>query len=224
MNPQTVMTDFEAAAMGAFQIVWPNMQNKGCFFHLAQNQRKKIVNSGLQELVKSDPAIDIQVRMIRAMTFVPLIDLNRVWKALMAVLDPRLNPLIEYFDTYYMGRLVGNRRRRARFPRELWNMFERTVNGQPRTNNSVEAYHRSLNTHFGVDHSTMWVACAKLQQYQQKLDSDYEELISKRHPQTTRPALKWLQAEERKLRCINDYHLLLNKIDYLRGVAHNLSL
>uniref|UniRef100_A0A914UWG8 Uncharacterized protein n=1 Tax=Plectus sambesii TaxID=2011161 RepID=A0A914UWG8_9BILA len=33
----------------------------------------------------------------------------------------------------------------------------------PRTNNSVEAYHRSLNTHFAVSHPSMWVACEKIQ-------------------------------------------------------------
>jgi hypothetical protein len=191
---------------------------------MAQNQRKKIQTSGLQTLVSDEETLDLQVRMIRAMAFVPIADLDAVWHDLVGVIDDRLEPLVTYVDTFYMGATVGGRRRQPRFPPSLWNMFVRTRDGAARTNNSIEAYHRSLNTHFGVDHPTMWVALSKLQQYQQKVDCDYEDLIANRHPQTTRPKIKWLKAEERKQKCVQDYTLHQNKLDYLRGVAHNLSI
>lgn len=120
--------------------------------------------------------------------------------------------------------MLGGRRRQPTFPQTLWNMYERTKHGHPRTNNSLEAYHRSLNTHFGVAHPTMWVALEKLASYQQHIDCDYEDLISQRHPTTTRPRSKWLKAEERKLACVKGYEQMANKLDYLRGIAHNLSL
>uniref|UniRef100_A0A914W8X9 MULE transposase domain-containing protein n=1 Tax=Plectus sambesii TaxID=2011161 RepID=A0A914W8X9_9BILA len=214
-NLQTVMTDFEDAALGAFETVWPKVMVKACFFHLTQNQRKKIVDAGLKALVDNNADIPLQVRMLRAMAFVPIADLDEVWSELVEVLDPRLEPLITYFDKWYMGKTVARRHRSPRFPQELWNMYDRTRNGDPRTNNSVEAYHRSLNTHFGVDHPSMWVACDKLQRYQQKLDTDYEDLIAKRHPSTTRPSKKWMKAEERKLKCVADYEEQPNKMDYL---------
>uniref|UniRef100_A0A914W7H6 MULE transposase domain-containing protein n=1 Tax=Plectus sambesii TaxID=2011161 RepID=A0A914W7H6_9BILA len=224
MSPEVVMTDFEDAALKAYQVVWPNVQNKGCFFHLSQNQRRKIVKSGLQEFVDSDPSIDLQVRMVRAMAFIPIADLYEVWRELMDFVDERLDPLITYFDKHYMGQVVGRRRRRPTFPQDLWNMYDRTVQGLPRTNNSVEAYHRSLNTHFAVSHPSMWVACEKIQSYQQKLDSDYEEIIAGQHPVRTRPGSKWIKAEKRKHKCVLAYSTVTNKLDYLRGIAHNLSL
>uniref|UniRef100_A0A914WM77 Transposase n=1 Tax=Plectus sambesii TaxID=2011161 RepID=A0A914WM77_9BILA len=103
-------------------------------------------------------------------------------------------------------------------------MYNRTRDGHPTTNNSLEAYHRSLNTHFGVAHPTMWVALEKLMSYQKRIDNDYEEVISHRHPSITRPHSKWLKAEERKLACVKGYDRVANKVDYLRGIAHNLSL
>ena len=60
----------------------------------------------------------------------------------------------------------------------------------------------------------MWVALSKLQQYQQKVDCDYKDLIANRHPQTTRPKAKWLKAEERKQKCVQDYALHQKKLDY----------
>uniref|UniRef100_A0A914V0A6 MULE transposase domain-containing protein n=1 Tax=Plectus sambesii TaxID=2011161 RepID=A0A914V0A6_9BILA len=43
MSPCSIMTDFEPAALGAFQYVWPRAEMKGCLFHFNQNQRKAIV-------------------------------------------------------------------------------------------------------------------------------------------------------------------------------------
>uniref|UniRef100_A0A914W860 MULE transposase domain-containing protein n=1 Tax=Plectus sambesii TaxID=2011161 RepID=A0A914W860_9BILA len=38
LTPRYCMTDFEEAAINAFNEVWPDIHISGCFFHLAQNQ------------------------------------------------------------------------------------------------------------------------------------------------------------------------------------------
>uniref|UniRef100_A0A914WDC3 Uncharacterized protein n=1 Tax=Plectus sambesii TaxID=2011161 RepID=A0A914WDC3_9BILA len=103
------------------------------------------------------------VCMLKTMAFVPIANLDKVWKELVKVMDPRLEPLIKYFDKWYMGTTIAHCRCTPRSPQELWNMYDNTSNRDPHTNNSMEAYHRSLNTHFGVDHPSRWVACKKLQ-------------------------------------------------------------
>uniref|UniRef100_A0A914WPA9 MULE transposase domain-containing protein n=1 Tax=Plectus sambesii TaxID=2011161 RepID=A0A914WPA9_9BILA len=107
MAPRSIMTDFEQAALGAFQHVWPRAEIKGCFFHLSQNQCKALVREGLQELVAENEDLELQVRMLRAMAFVPIHDLDTVWEELVSVLDERLTPLIEYFDKFYMGQVLA---------------------------------------------------------------------------------------------------------------------
>uniref|UniRef100_A0A914XMS0 MULE transposase domain-containing protein n=1 Tax=Plectus sambesii TaxID=2011161 RepID=A0A914XMS0_9BILA len=42
LTPLCCMTDFKEAAMHIFKEVWPDVHLSGCFFHLAQNQRKKL--------------------------------------------------------------------------------------------------------------------------------------------------------------------------------------
>ncbi len=47
--------------------------------------------------------------------------------------DQRLIPFAEYFQTTWLG-TIG---RPAMFPRELWNVYERTLADEPRTNNNL---------------------------------------------------------------------------------------
>ena len=59
-----------------------------------------------------------------------------------------VDDVLDYFEDNYIGR---QRRGRPRaippFPIELWNMFDRTQEELPRTNNSIEGWHHrfSLN-------------------------------------------------------------------------------
>ncbi|KAK0415109.1 hypothetical protein QR680_011777 [Steinernema hermaphroditum] len=41
-SPSSLVVDFEAAAIKAFRTVFPGIQVAGCFFHLAQSQRRQI--------------------------------------------------------------------------------------------------------------------------------------------------------------------------------------
>lgn len=46
--PQLLMTDFEQAALQAFDSEFPGITKTGCFFHLTQNVYKKVQNEGLR--------------------------------------------------------------------------------------------------------------------------------------------------------------------------------
>ncbi len=55
---------------------------------------------------------------------------------------------ISYFEGTYIliqrGRDERRRRAEPLFPTEMWNVRERTLNDQPRTNNAVEGFHRAV--------------------------------------------------------------------------------
>ena len=66
---------------------------------------------------------------------------------------------ISYFEVNYIGTERGSRLHRHRtippFQIELCNMFDRASNDQPRTNNSIEAFHNALQT-VTISHPTIW--------------------------------------------------------------------
>ena len=48
VDPQTIMTDFERAAINASNVVYPNTEHSGCLFHLSQSIYRRIQREGLQ--------------------------------------------------------------------------------------------------------------------------------------------------------------------------------
>uniref|UniRef100_A0A914WZ02 MULE transposase domain-containing protein n=1 Tax=Plectus sambesii TaxID=2011161 RepID=A0A914WZ02_9BILA len=224
------MMDFEEAAMHAFKEVWPDVHLSGCFFHLAQNQRKKLAQSACGSIslalaMTAKPALEQQVKMVWAMAFVPLADLEDVWDQLVASLNQQLRPLFKYFDEYYIGkRQLAGTRNLPRFPREVWSMFERTRDGLPRTNNSMEALHKSLNAHFAVDHPNTWQVINKMQRLQQSLDCDIVDLLAGRPLKRCKPELLWVCHNQAKQSIVREYDLYTDKIEFLRVMSINLSL
>ncbi|KAK0404010.1 hypothetical protein QR680_017238 [Steinernema hermaphroditum] len=103
-NSSSVMVDYEFGAMSAFEEVFPQIRVSGCFFHLAQSQRKRL-KDGLKLAIRNDANLDLQVRMVRAMALVPKTHVMEVWGELTAELDPRLDSMRKWFEETYVGRL-----------------------------------------------------------------------------------------------------------------------
>lgn len=61
LNPETVMTDFEQAAMNSFSEEFPVSQQRGCFFHFNQSIWRKIQALGLQRRYETDDQFALQV-------------------------------------------------------------------------------------------------------------------------------------------------------------------
>jgi len=51
---------------------------------------------------------------------------------------PDAQPILNYFEDVYVGRRLRRGRLTPQFPPDLWNVHERTIDGQHRTNNDVE--------------------------------------------------------------------------------------
>ncbi|RWS20639.1 uncharacterized protein B4U80_09577, partial [Leptotrombidium deliense] len=148
LNPSTIMTDFEVAAQNAFRSFFPNCIIRGCFFHFCQAIYRKIKGcNDIQQLYEDISNVDnaLYIRQIAALAFVPEEDVLSSFQSLIqsdffAQHEQTLLPLIDYFENTWLGRSIGGstRRRPARFPIELWNCYYASLEGLPRTNNSIE--------------------------------------------------------------------------------------
>uniref|UniRef100_A0A915DQQ6 Bystin n=1 Tax=Ditylenchus dipsaci TaxID=166011 RepID=A0A915DQQ6_9BILA len=93
-------------------------------------------------------------RMLMSLAFVPLPSVLECFHELQSYLlrqEPSLLPVITWFSTYYVGTIL----RPAVFPAQLWSCYQRTVDGEDRTNNFAEASHRRLQTYLDVDHPSL---------------------------------------------------------------------
>ena len=51
LRPKKVVTDFECAAMNAYEFHFPGVEVSGCYFHFAQSLYKKVVEVGKEYLM-----------------------------------------------------------------------------------------------------------------------------------------------------------------------------
>ena len=156
MIPNTIITDFEIAAIQAVGDVFPNASRTGCFFHLTKSIRH-IQGAGLHEQYENDANFALECRMISALAFVPPADVVGAFETLSNELPDVLNPILDYFEDNYIGRPDRRGARRAAiFPILLWNQYDRVIHSHNRTTNSVEAWHRKIQCLLGMVHPTIF--------------------------------------------------------------------
>ena len=68
------MIDLEQYMMDALDQVYPVVPQKGCFPHLSKNVYKCVQDEGMSQLYMNDGQFRINIRMIRALSFVPIAD------------------------------------------------------------------------------------------------------------------------------------------------------
>ena len=119
--------------------------------------KKRIQHLGLQQRYNDDQEFSLHVRMLCALAFLPPDDVVQGFEDFTDHIrinyQGEVDNLLEYFEDTYIGRHRRNApRRTAMFPVVLWNMFHRTDEELPRTNNSVEGWHRSFQAHVSSSH------------------------------------------------------------------------
>ena len=142
-SPDDILVDFERSAINALHNLNQQLEIKFCFYHLCSNVWKHIQNLGMQVRYDQDQEFALHLKMICALAFFPPDDVINGFDDLCNEIRNTFNgdadDLLEYFEDTYIGRFRRNAPRRAPlFAIELWNMFHRTDDELPRTNNSVE--------------------------------------------------------------------------------------
>ncbi|KAI1692830.1 FLYWCH zinc finger domain-containing protein [Ditylenchus destructor] len=98
-------------------------------------------------------------RMIPALSFVRLNDVKQYAATLFETLPDCLDQVASWFEHNYIGAEVRRGGRmvqiQPRFPHQLWNVHQRTIDGQHRTNNYAEAGNRRIQSEMGMETPTM---------------------------------------------------------------------
>ena len=172
--PETILTDFEKAAMNAFSKRFPEATINGCHFHLGQSLWRKVQNLGLGQRYKADDAFAVRVRRLLGLAFVPVDQVHDHMDLILEEEVPKeeLMELLRYFRDTYVGQRLMTRGQQstilpAQFPPSTWNLYDRVKNDLPRTNNSLEGFHSAFAKDM-VAHPDLYKLADKYRKLQHK--------------------------------------------------------
>lgn len=221
------MLDFEKASANAFHSCFPTTEIRGCFFHFSQSLWRKIQFDGLHTQYSEDAVFALEIRKLAALSFVPEVDVIDSFNIIIeshffTENEDTLHSIIDYFEDTWIGRPTRNRRRRApKFPISMWNCFNAVIDDLPKTNNSIEGWHRHFSSLIGAHHPSFWTFVENLKKEQSLNEKKMEQIISGR--EAPKQIKKYRDCANR-LKCIVEEYGLRTITDYIQGIAHNLEL
>ncbi|CAF4499777.1 unnamed protein product, partial [Rotaria sp. Silwood2] len=143
--PLSITVDFEKAVHNVIKQKLPQTKLNGCFFHYKQCLWRHVQTLGLQEPFNNDRQVQHSLKTFACLAFIPEQFVIEEFEKLQADAPDLIDDFVDYFEEYFIGRLVRNNRRRApRFPIAIWNCFYRLDQQQARTNNGNEGWHRAI--------------------------------------------------------------------------------
>lgn len=155
-NPESVMIDFEQSMIHAWEQVYPLVPIKGCLFHLCKNIYRHVQSEGLAQQYMDDEEFRANIRMIGALSFVPIADTIVAFDELSNHAGNQEQVILDYFESTYIGEMRRGRRLAPRFPHTMWNMNGRVQDDLPRTNNNLEGWHNRFSGAFTHRHANIW--------------------------------------------------------------------
>ncbi|CAF3794187.1 unnamed protein product [Rotaria magnacalcarata] len=220
-NPKSVMVDFEKGAINAFQGTFTTLSISGCFFHLQKSIQRKLQDLGLKTNYENDSKFAYDVNKIAALAFLLPSDVNQGFDDLYGSLPSILEPVLDYFEDTYIGRRRPNGRATPRYPVNLWNMHQRTINNSMRTNNQAEAWHRRLNSVIQCEHPSLWIFIQSLQKEENYIRC---QLVKVNAGQSTLQTKKYLDYSKRlKNLLISPHPTLLRQIEGINFMSSNIT-
>ncbi|XP_034238652.1 uncharacterized protein LOC117643707 [Thrips palmi] len=228
LAPEYVSTDYEEAVIRAVMAVFPDADIARCLFHLGQSYWRRLQNEGLAVEYRQEANEDMRTSFhsLIAVAFCHLDDVKNVFDELRREAPAALRPVFKYVDEKYIR---GCRRRHGRrtpvFPPEWWNCHERALGDLPRTTNSVEAWHRRLNTIMGKAHPTLYFALDQLQSEVMEVEWDIERLGSGRSPEKKKRN-QYVLMDARISRVMERYDQYKEDgemLEFLKAVGHNIA-
>ncbi|XP_076036661.1 uncharacterized protein LOC143022389 [Oratosquilla oratoria] len=221
--PLSITIDFERAMMKPCLKEFPITLQNGCFFCFSQRVFRVIQNNGLKQKYETDTRFALRMRMLPALAFGPIATVTDAFELLCDnnTFLHAAQEVVDYFEDTWIGRPNRrNGRRPPLFRHDMWNMYSRVLDDLPKTNNSLEGWHRRFETEVGVHHPNIWRFIKCLQKEQGFNEVQTEQYVGEIEPEP--PRKRYLDAAKRIKRLIQAFDPN-NTIDYIREIAHNLS-
>jgi hypothetical protein len=142
--PQHITLDYEIAAIRAFRCVFHGVVICGCSFHFNQSIWRAVQRNCLAALYHSEISVKMQVARLFALPYMPEEHVIHAFRTIKTEADQRLTNVIKYFERQFIGIQRPRRNVDPVFQPDLWNLYQRTIERVPKTNNAVESWHNTF--------------------------------------------------------------------------------
>ena len=102
---------------------------------MSKNVYKRAQDEGMSQLYMNDEQFRTNIRMISALSFVPIAGTIQAFDALSNHPGNPEQVILDFFESNYIDELRRGRRLAPRFPNAMWNMSLKVQNELPGTNN-----------------------------------------------------------------------------------------
>ena len=155
--------------------------------------------------------------MLVSLAFVPPVDVIAAFETLLDNIPADLEPLVDYFEDTWIGRPHRRgQRRNPMFSIDVWSIYDRVIDGLPRTNNSIEGWHSAFQRTVGSNHPTIYKLIEAMQ-----LEQSHTENIIIQIAQGRTVVKKNARYEriDQACRTIVTAYRRRQHMDYLRAIA-----
>lgn len=169
--------------------------------------------------------------MLMALAYVPVDDVQEVFEMFREDVpaDMPLEGILTYMEETYVGRRAiparRIRRRKPKYPIELWNQYDAAINGEAKTNNCSEGWHNRFRLLMNKTHPDLYSAISELQKEQAGTELC---LIESSLGKATRdaPNPKWVELQNMITNIVSDYPERKAEdevLGYLRDMSYCIS-
>lgn len=217
-RPRSIGCNFEQGLILAVEDYYSGIDIYGCFFHLINYLEKYLSTIDLLDEYKTNRDFEIRAKMILALAFVPVGELEECIDLLNIELTEEQVQIMYWFEDNFVGR--PNRRTNGRhmpkFQDKIWSVYERLVAGEIVTNLKAESVHQIMQSELDPDAPTTEHLLNKLCKMQRGRDADYEHL---RTEKLNRFHLEPFKEENPRIMDLLNMYGSMSKVDFLRSMA-----
>lgn len=249
-KPKHITVDFEQAAIKAIREVFAETLIHGCFFHYGQNIWKHIQQVGLQSKYAEDPDFAMHFRLILALPFVPIEDVEAAFDEIISsdffkeneesAFNTHIQTFLNYFESTYIGKFDRRGKRKpGMFPVELWDIFNLIIEGNRLSFTQIGSDIMKHSIHSGLPRTNNsvegWHNALRLfighshpnifkfiDSIQAEQDLQEVRMAQISASQDPNPRKKKYIDLDQRLKKIVEQYDKTKKVEYLTKIAHNL--
>ena len=116
--------------------------------------------------------------------------------------------------------IVGVGRKKPQFDHTLWSVYDRVIGNLPRSNNSVEGWHKVFATRVSISHPTVVKLVEKIRREQSKFEIDIAQILQGHEPKPRKACYRKL--DQRIQHLATSYNP--SQLDqYLKNISGNIN-